>query len=51
MPARPLRVAIVGGGIGGLTAALAPLRAGLSGQLYEQAERFSEVGAGLTLRP
>jgi 2-polyprenyl-6-methoxyphenol hydroxylase-like FAD-dependent oxidoreductase len=48
---RALRVAIAGGGIGGLTAALALLRAGLSVQVYEQADRFSEVGAGVTLGP
>ena len=51
MAGHPLRVAIVGGGIGGLTAALALLRAGLSVRVYEQADRFSEVGAGVTLGP
>jgi salicylate hydroxylase len=48
---RVLRVAVAGGGIGGLTAALALLRAGVSVQVYEQADRFSEVGAGVTLGP
>ena len=32
-------VAVVGGGIGGLTAALALLRAGFDVQVYEQAPR------------
>lgn len=44
-----LRIAIVGGGIGGLTAALALRRRGIEAQVYEQAEAFTEVGAGLGL--
>jgi salicylate hydroxylase len=40
---------VVGGGIGGLAAALALLRAGLDVRVYEQAARLGEVGAGLTL--
>ncbi|WP_326836911.1 FAD-dependent oxidoreductase [Amycolatopsis rhabdoformis] len=47
----PLRVAVVGGGIGGLTAALALLRRGLDVRLYEQAPAFTEVGAGVGLTP
>jgi len=42
---------IVGGGIGGLAAALACSRAGWEARLYEQAQQFSEVGAGLQLGP
>ena len=45
------RVLIVGGGIGGLTAALALSRAGHSVQLYEQAPAFGEIGAGIMLTP
>jgi salicylate hydroxylase len=41
----------VGGGIGGLTAALALLRAGLDVRVYEQARLISEVGAGIQLAP
>ena len=43
------RVAIVGAGIGGLTAALALLRLGIDVQVYEQATELGEVGAGLQI--
>ncbi|HSN73361.1 MAG TPA: FAD-dependent monooxygenase [Steroidobacteraceae bacterium] len=46
-----LNVAIVGGGIGGLTAALALLRSGHCVRVYEQARMLREAGAGLTLTP
>ncbi|MBP6893781.1 MAG: FAD-dependent monooxygenase [Gammaproteobacteria bacterium] len=42
---------IVGGGIGGLAAALALARAGHTADLMEQAPAFSEVGAGIQLGP
>ena len=42
---------IVGGGIGGLAAALAASRAGIGVQLLEQAGAFVEVGAGVQLGP
>lgn len=42
---------IVGGGIGGLSAALALARAGHTADLMEQAPAFSEVGAGIQLGP
>ena len=44
-------VIIAGGGIGGLTAALALLRAGVDCDIYEQAPELREVGAGLQLAP
>jgi salicylate hydroxylase len=44
-------IVIVGAGIGGLTAALALLRAGESVVVAEQAPALAEVGAGLTLSP
>jgi len=47
----PLRIAVIGGGIGGLTAAAAMLRAGLDVHVYEQAGELSEVGAGVALGP
>jgi salicylate hydroxylase len=44
-------VLVVGGGIGGLSAALALTLQGLRVRLYEQAREFGEVGAGLQLAP
>ncbi|MGH7917615.1 MAG: NAD(P)-binding protein [Candidatus Binataceae bacterium] len=44
-------MAIVGAGIGGLTAAAAMLRAGLKVNLYEQAHRFTRLGAGIQQSP
>src|SRR5215475_1211419 len=44
-------VLVVGGGIGGLAAALALARKGLAVELLEQAEEFKEVGAGIQLGP
>jgi salicylate hydroxylase len=42
---------IVGGGIGGLAAALACSRAGWQVRLFERASEFSEVGAGIQMGP
>jgi len=44
-------VLIAGGGIGGLAAALALSRAGISCHLLEQADDFAEIGAGIQLGP
>ena len=44
-------VLIVGGGIGGLTAALALERHGIPSQVIEQAAEFKEIGAGIQLGP
>src|SRR5271169_5840660 len=46
-----LSIAIVGGGIGGLAAALSLLRAGFDVHVYEQARTLSEVGAGVQISP
>jgi salicylate hydroxylase len=43
------KVAVVGGGIGGLTAALALLRQGIDVNVYEQAPELKEVGAGVQI--
>lgn len=45
------RVLIVGGGIGGLAAALACARAGCDVRLFERAAAFGEVGAGIQIGP
>ena len=42
---------VVGGGIGGLSAALACSRAGVPVQLFERSPAFAEVGAGIQLGP
>ena len=44
-------VLVVGGGIGGLAAALAGARAGVPVQLFERNPAFAEVGAGIQLGP
>jgi salicylate hydroxylase len=46
-----LRVAVIGGGIGGLFAAIALREAGLQAAVYEQAPELGEVGAGVFLTP
>jgi len=43
------RVAIIGGGIGGLTAANALIRAGIEVAVYEAAAELKEIGAGVAL--
>jgi 2-polyprenyl-6-methoxyphenol hydroxylase-like FAD-dependent oxidoreductase len=44
-------VLIIGGGIGGLSAAVALSRKGIRVRLYEKASEFAEVGAGLQIAP
>lgn len=46
-----IRVAVAGAGIAGLTFAAALRRAGIDCHLYEQAERLTEVGAGVQVTP
>jgi 3-hydroxybenzoate 6-monooxygenase len=45
------KVLIVGGGIGGLAAALALARKGIASQVIEQAAEIKEIGAGIQLGP
>src|SRR6202163_2782231 len=46
-----VHVAIVGGGIGGLTTALALRARGLDVTVFEQAEVLREIGAGVSIHP
>ena len=46
-----LRVAIIGGGLGGLAAALALSAKGVHAKVYEQADQLHEIGAGIVLYP
>ena len=46
---KSLRVLIVGGGIGGITAALALRPRGIDALILEQARAFTQVGAGIQL--
>lgn len=48
---RPLRVGVVGAGIGGLVAANALLRHGFEVEVYEQAAELAEIGAGIQISP
>jgi salicylate hydroxylase len=43
--------AVIGAGLGGLTAALALQRAGWAVRVYEQATALGEVGAGISISP
>ena len=46
-----ISVGIIGGGIGGVAAAVALHRAGIEATVYERAEELREVGAGMMLWP
>lgn len=46
-----MRAIVVGGGIGGLAAAMALRQAGIDVAVFERAGAYREVGAGLTLWP
>jgi len=46
-----MRIAIIGAGIGGLTAALALLQRGFDVQVIEQASQLAEIGAGVQISP
>lgn len=48
---RKLRIAIIGAGMGGLAAAAALRKFGFEPTIYEQAERFERLGAGIQASP
>jgi len=47
----PLRIAVIGGGIGGLTAALSLRRTGFEVDVYEQAPELTQIGGGINMGP
>lgn len=49
MQNRPLRVAVVGAGIGGLAAAIALRAKGFQVEVFDQVRELSEIGAGVSL--
>lgn len=49
MASRDLHVGICGGGMGGLTAAIACARAGAKVTLLEAAKQLGEIGAGIQM--
>ena len=52
MVSQTTRIAIIGGGMGGLTAAIALTKiAGVQVTVFEQASQLGEVGAGVTVAP
>lgn len=51
MKGKRLSIAIVGGGLGGLAAALFLRKAGLDVSVFEKAEALQEVGAGIVVPP
>src|SRR5262245_63993225 len=51
MTSPPLGIAVIGAGIGGLTAAVALRRAGFDVEVYEQAPELTEVGGGINMGP
>lgn len=51
MQSAPVKIGIVGGGVGGLTAAIALARRGFEVDVYEQAPALTQVGASLQLGP
>ena len=51
MASKPLRVAIIGAGMGGLACAAALRRIGAQVTIHEQARAFARIGAGIQMTP
>ncbi|WP_454739304.1 FAD-dependent monooxygenase [Cupriavidus necator] len=45
------RIAVIGGGMGGLTAGVLLQRAGFEATVYEQAKQLARIGAGINIYP
>lgn len=50
-PSKPFTIAIVGGGIGGVTLAIGLAARGVPFHIYESAPSFGEIGAGVAFGP
>lgn len=48
---KPFRIAIIGGGLGGVVLAIGLLKHGVNVKIYETAKAFGEVGAGIAFSP
>lgn len=46
-----MKIAIIGGGIGGVTLALALQQKGIEAHVFERAQAFGEIGAGVQMTP
>src|SRR5712691_2790136 len=51
MTGKALSIAVIGGGIGGLTAALSLRQAGFAVDVYEQAPALTQIGGGINMGP
>src|SRR5712691_5107977 len=51
MSGAPLKIAVIGGGIGGLTAALSLRQTGFEVDVYEQAPELTQIGGGINMAP
>src|SRR4029077_7094293 len=51
MPSAALRIAVIGGGLGGLSAAVALCQAGFDVDVYEQAPELTQIGGGINMGP
>lgn len=48
---RKIRIAVIGGGLGGLAAARLLQKAGIEAHVFEQAPSFQRLGAGIHVSP
>src|SRR5258708_2863059 len=51
MTGAALNIAVIGGGLGGLSAAVALHQAGFAVEVYEQAPELTQIGGGINMGP